>query len=257
MRVNKRLLRRTSALLGALLALTASPAAAQRREQQLKKFVSDIVIAPDGDVDVTENITFRFIGGPWHGIYRKIPVEYSGPNGMNYTLFLDVKRVSDEHGQPLRYESSRERQYRKLKILIPNADNSTHTISIEYVVSDALRFFDEHDEFYWNVTGDEWDVPIESAGAHVVFPNNATGLRANAYTGAYHSKGREAVAEIVGTSVDVATTSPLGIHEGLTVAVACDKGVFKEPSGLTLAWRFLGSNWPLAIPFLAFFLMFR
>ncbi len=255
--VNKRFLRWTSALLGALLALTVSPASAQHREQQLKKFVSDIVVTPDGDVDVTENITFRFIGGPWHGIYRKIPIEYSGPNGMNFTLFLDVKRVSDENGQPLRYESSRERQYRKLKIFIPNADNSTHTISIEYAVSDALRFFDEHDEFYWNVTGDEWDVPIESAAAHIVFPSNVTGLRANAYTGAYHSKGREAVAEIVGTGVDVATTSPLGIHEGLTVAVAVDKGVFKEPSGLARAWRFLRSNWPLAIPILAFFLMLR
>ena len=255
--VNKRFLRWTSALLGALLALAASPASAQHREQQLKKFVSDIVVTPDGDVDVTENITFRFIGGPWHGIYRKIPIEYSGPNGMNFTLFLDVKRVSDENGQPLRYESSRERQYRKLKIFIPNADNSTHTISIEYAVSDALRFFDEHDEFYWNVTGDEWDVPIESAAAHIVFPSNVTGLRANAYTGAYHSKGREAVAEIVGTGVDVATTSPLGIHEGLTVAVAVDKGVFKEPSGLARAWRFLRSNWPLAIPILAFFLMLR
>jgi hypothetical protein len=257
MRANQRFLCWTAALLGALLTLTPCPASAQRREQQLKKFVSNIVITPDGDVDVTENITVRFIGGPWHGIYRKIPIEYSGPHGMNFTLFLDVKGISDGDGQPLRYESSRERQYRKLKIFIPNADNSTHTISIEYVVSDALRFFDEHDEFYWNVTGDEWDVPIESAAAHIGFPSNATGLRANAYTGAYHSKGREAVAEIVGTGVDVATTSPLGIHEGLTVAVACDKGVFKEPSGLTLAWRFVRSNWPIAIPFLAFFLMFR
>jgi uncharacterized membrane protein YgcG len=256
MPVNKRFLCSTAAFLSALLTLTANPASAQRREQQLKKFASDIVITPDGDVDVTENVTFRFIGGPWHGIYRKIPVEYSGPNGMNFTLFLDVKRVSDENG-PLRYESSRERQYRKLKIFIPNADNSTHMISIEYVVSDALRFFDEHDEFYWNVTGDEWDVPIESAAAHILFPSNATGLRANAYTGAYHARGREAVAEIVGTAVDVATTSPLGIHEGLTVAVAVDKGAFKEPSGLALAWRFLRSNWPLAIPIVVFFLVFR
>ncbi|HEY1470058.1 MAG TPA: DUF2207 domain-containing protein [Candidatus Acidoferrum sp.] len=254
--MNKRFSRWTTALIGALLALTASPASAQRREQQLKKFASDIVITPDGDVDVTENITFHFIGGPWHGIYRKIPLEYSGPNGMNFTLFLDVKRVTED-GQPLRYESSRERQYRKLKIFIPNADDSTHTISIEYAVADALRFFDDHDEFYWNVTGDEWDVPIEFAAAHIVFPSNATGLRANAYTGAYHARGREAVAEIVGTGVDVATTSPLGIHEGLTVAVAVDKGVFKQPSGLTLAWLFLRSNWPLAIPFLAFFLMLR
>ncbi len=77
MRVNKRFLCCTAAFLSTLLALTANPASAQRREQQLKKFASDIVITPDGDVDVTENVTFRFIGGPWHGIYRKIPVEYS------------------------------------------------------------------------------------------------------------------------------------------------------------------------------------
>ncbi len=257
MRLQKRFRRWTLALLGVVLAFFANSASAQLREQQLKKFYADIVITPDGKVDVTENVTFRFIGGPWHGIYRIIPVEYVGPGGLNYTLFLDLKRISDENGQPLRYESSRERQYRKLKIFIPNADNSTRTVSIEYVVSDALRFFDEHDEFYWNVTGDEWNVPIESAGAHIVFPSNATGLRANAFTGAFRSKGRDAIAEVAGTGVDVFTTAPLGLHEGLTVAIACDKGVFKEPSAFALIWRYLRSNWPMAIPFAAFFLMFR
>ena len=54
MRVNKRFLCWTAAFLSALLSLTANPASAQRREQQLKKFASDIVITPAGDVDVTE-----------------------------------------------------------------------------------------------------------------------------------------------------------------------------------------------------------
>jgi uncharacterized membrane protein YgcG len=257
MSLRARFRRSIFALLGAVLVLAASPAPTQRREQQLKKFFSEIVITPDGKVDVTENITFHFLGGPWHGIYRTIPVEYVGPSGLNFSLSLDVKRISDEEGQPLRYESSRERQYRKLKIFIPHADNSTRTVAIEYVVGDAVRLFEDHDEFYWNITGDEWDVPIESAGAHIVFPSNSTGLRANAYTGAYHSKGREAVAEIAGTGVDVMTSAPLGIHEGLTVAVACDKGIFKEPSAFEKAWLGLRSNWPVAIPFAAFFFMFR
>jgi uncharacterized membrane protein YgcG len=257
MRLRTPFRRCTFALLSAALVLVGNPAWAQQREQKLKKFFSEIVLAPDGKVAVTEKITFRFIGGPWHGIYRTIPVEYVGPSGLNYSLFLDVQRISDEDGQPLRYESTRQRQYRKLKIFIPGADNSTRTVSIEYVVSDALRWFEDHDEFYWNITGDEWDLPIESAGAHIVFPSNATGLRANAYTGAYHSKGREAVAEIAGTGVDVATTAPLGIHEGLTVAVACDKGIFKEPSSLAKIGFYLRSNWPVAIPFAAFLLMFR
>src|SRR5215470_6350157 len=137
-----------------LLAVSASPFVT--RERHLKKFFAEVVVLPNGTVDVTENITFQFVGGPWYGITRYIPVEYAGPRGLNYSLFLDVKGVTDESGAKLRYESSRERHYLNLKIYIPNADNSTHTVSIHYTVSDALKFFDDHDEFYWNVTGDEW-----------------------------------------------------------------------------------------------------
>src|ERR1700757_4925017 len=121
-----------------LVLLSASPLLA--KERRLLKFYSDIVVLPDSSVDVTENITFQFVGGPWHGIYRNIPVEYSGPRGLNYSLFLDVKHVTDETGSALNFETSRERQYLKLKIYVPNADNSTRTLSIEYSVSDALRF---------------------------------------------------------------------------------------------------------------------
>jgi uncharacterized membrane protein len=252
-----RLSSRTLGLLALVLFVHCSFAVAQQKERQLKNFHSDIVITPDGKVNVTENITFRFIGGPWHGIYRNIPVQYVGPGGMNYSLFVDVKGVRDEEGRALKFESSRERQYRKLKIYVPDADNSTRTISIEYVVSDALRFFEDHDEFYWNITGDEWPIPIESAGAHIVFPANTTGLRANVYTGAYRSKSSEASVEITGTNVDVSTTAPLGIHEGLTIAIAFDKGVFKEPTAGDIFWLYLRSNWPIIIPVFAFFAMFR
>ncbi|HKN23490.1 MAG TPA: DUF2207 domain-containing protein [Candidatus Acidoferrum sp.] len=244
-----------SALFGlALLLLLALPLTA--KERRLLKFYSDIDVLADSSVDVTENITFQFIGGPWQGIYRTIPVEYAGPRGLNYSLFLDVKRITDEEGKKLRYESSRDRQYLKLKIYVPNADNSTRTISIEYVVSDALRFFDEHDEFYWNVTGDEWPIPIGEAGAHIVLPNGTSGIQANVFTGAYRAVGRNATAEIAGTGVDVRTTAPLAMHEGLTVAVAFDKGTVREPTALSNFLLYLRSNWPLGLPIIAFPLMF-
>ena len=38
-----------------------------------------------------------------------------------------------------------------------------------------FRFFDDHDELYWNVTGDEWDVPIQSAEAHIELPAGVAG----------------------------------------------------------------------------------
>src|SRR5262249_37291374 len=153
-----------------------------------------------------ENITFRFIGS-WRGIYREIPVEYNTPQGMNYSLFLKVKSVHDNEGGTLKYDASRERHYRKLKIYVPGAQDTTKTIVIEYTVSDALRFFDDHDEFYWNVTGDEWDVPIAAATANITLPVGATGIRTNIFMGAYRSTGKQAEAEVVGNGVEVHTTA--------------------------------------------------
>jgi uncharacterized membrane protein YgcG len=242
----------------ALLLVLVSPVylLAQGKQLRIQKFDSEIAVTPDAKVDVTENITFQFKGGPWHGVYRTIPVEYVGPSGLNYSLFLDVRSITDGNGNKLKFESSRVAQNRKLKIYIPDADNSTQTVVIEYVVSDALRFFDDYDEFYWNVTGDQWEIPIDAASAHIVLPPGASNIRANVFTGSFRSKGREAAAEVAGTGVDFTTSAPLGIHEGLTVAVAFDKGVVHEPTAADKFSLFLRSNWAFFLPIAAFFLMF-
>jgi uncharacterized membrane protein len=182
-------------------------------------------------------------------------VEYVTPQGLNYSLFLDVKRVVDASGRALKYESSRERHYRKLKIYVPDADNSTQKISIEYTVADALRFFDDHDELYWNVTGDEWDIPIQSASARIILPEGTTNIRANVFTGAYRSRAQNADVDVAGNGVEVRTRDPLRFHEGLTVAVAFDKGFVHEPTAANKIALFFRSNWPLAIPIAAFVLM--
>src|SRR6266436_2772053 len=226
------------------------------RELRIENFQSETIVMPDGTIDVTETIHAHFIGGPWHGLYRTIPVEYVTPQGLNYSLFLDVKRVVNGNGRALKYETSRERHYRKLKIYVPDADNSTQNISIEYSVSDALRFFEDHDELYWNVTGDGWDIPIQSASAHIILPEGTTNIRANVFTGAYRSRAQNADVDIAGNGVEVRTREPLRLHEGLTVAVAFDKGFVHEPTAASKAILFFRSNWPLGIPLVAFLLMF-
>ena len=248
---------RTCLLLFAISALFFPVASAlSTRQLRIEDFHSEVIVMPDATIDVTETIQAHFLGGPWHGLYRTIPVEYVTPQGFNYSLFLDVKRITDASGRSLRYESTRERHYRKLKIYISNADNSTQTISIQYTVSDALRFFEDHDELYWNITGDEWDVPINSASARIILPEGATNIRANVFTGAYRSRAHNADVEIAGNGVDVRTQQPLGYHEGLTVAVAVDKGFIHPPTAASKVAMFFRSNWPLGIPFIAFLVMF-
>ena len=220
------------------------------KQLRIENFQSQIAVLPDSTINVTESITVHFLGGPWHGLYREIPVEYVTPQQMNYSLFLKVSRVTDASGHDLKYESSRVRHYLKLKIFVDNADNSVQTINIQYTVSDALKFFEDHDELYWNITGDEWDVPINSASASISLPAEAKNIRTNVFTGSYHATGHAATAEVEGNGVEVHTTAPLAYHEGITVAVAFDKGAVREPTAADRLGLFLRSNWPLGLPFI-------
>src|SRR5258705_13584273 len=132
--MNRALLNHKSHACAAILFLALfSPfsSAAGARELRIEKIDSEIVVSPKGTIDVTETIQAQFIGS-WKGLYREIPVEYVTPQGLNYTLFLNVKRVTDGSGNSLKFESSRERHYRKLKIYVPEAPDSHRTIIIEY-----------------------------------------------------------------------------------------------------------------------------
>src|SRR5262249_44619264 len=207
------LIRQVAALLLLGIGLAAAPAAA--RQLVIQNFDVVVLVMPNSTIDVTETIRPRFTGS-WRGIYRTIPVEYHTPQGFNYTLFLELLGITDEAGRPLRSESSRERHYRKFKIYVPGAEDSVLTLVLHYPVLDALRFFEDHDELYWNVTGDEWDVPIESANARIVLPTEVTGLRALAFTGAYGSHEQDARVDIAGNGVELRMRRPLAFHEGLT-----------------------------------------
>lgn len=243
---------RRLALLFSFLLLAAAPAGA--RELVIQSFDVEVHVNADGAIDVTETIRPRFIG-QWNGIYRTIPVEYRTPQGFNYDLLLEPLGATGEGGS-LRYETSRERHYLKFKIWVPGANNSTRTVVLRYRVLNGLRFFEEHDELYWNVTGDEWEVPIEAASARIILPANVTGVRALAFTGSYGSQAQEADVEITANEVRLKMRRPLAFREGLTAVVGWDKGFVTEPSAAAKVSMFLRSNWPLIIPLGVFAVMF-
>ena len=250
------------ARIGGLLALIfflaaalafATPAAA--REYSVKDFNEQVTVNPDGTIEVTEIIDVRFVGA-YHGIFRTIPVEYETPQRLNYSLLLEPLSVTDDDARPLKYEQTRQGRYLRFKITVPNAENATRTVILRYRILNALRFFEDHDELYWNVTGDEWEVAIESASAHIELPAGTTGIRAVAYTGVFGSRAQDARVQINGNKVEIQTNHPLGFHEGLTAVVGWDKGFVHEPGAGARVLFFLRSNWPLFIPVGAFFIMF-
>ncbi len=250
-------LRFSIALAPLLCLVLIAPASA---DWHIARFDTQISVGQDGVIDVTERLRVAFVGS-YHGIHRNIPIEYPGPHGSTYTLFLDVTGVTDGGGFPLKYDSTIQNGYRHLTIYIPGAVNAYRTVEIHYTVTNAVRRFDDHDELYWNVTGNDWAVPIDSASTHIVFPTNASGkLRAQAFTGQYGSQAQDATVQVAGNSVSVETTGPLSEREGLTADVYIPKGLLTQPSqstqAMTQALGFLRSNSILLLPLWTFLVMF-
>jgi len=230
-----------------LLLFSPTIVLAQGKSWHVADFKDTISISADGTALVSEKLTLVFVG-EWHGIHRTIPVEYPGPKGSNYTLFLKVLGVTDENGSKLKYESSKSGAYRDLKIYIPDAIDATRVVNIDYSVRNGVRHFDDYEEFYWNITGNDWPVPIDHASAFVTLPEGASGLRAQAFTGAYGSKESEADAQVKGADVLVETTRKLPSRGGLTIDIYIPPGIVKVPSDITKFLWFVGSNPILLLP---------
>jgi Predicted membrane protein (DUF2207) C-terminal domain/Predicted membrane protein (DUF2207) N-terminal domain len=244
------------ALVSILLALLVCSGIAQAKSWRVADFQNNIDVEQDGSAVVIERITLAF-EGEWHGIHRTIPVEYPGPNGTNYELFLKVTRVTDGAGGKLKYESSTSNGARDLKIYIPDAVDATRTVEITYRVRNGTRFFKDYDEFYWNVTGNDWPVPIDHAAAIVRFPVAAAGsLRAQAFTGVYRSTQHNATSRVDGAEARFETSGALPMRGGLTIDVYIPSGILQEPSALTKFFWFLGGNPVVFLPLVTFCGMF-
>jgi uncharacterized membrane protein len=254
---------RVGLLLAALLWL-AAPCFA--RSWSIARFDARYTMGDDGSVLVEEEIHPSF-EGTFNGIDRYIPVEYPGPDGTDYKLFVKVDSVTDENGDKIRFEQStraertadgRIDEFLALRIYAGGTDTE-RTVRISYRATNAVRFFKDHAEFYWNVTGNDWKVPIAEASAFVALPSGAAGqgVKAQAFTGTFGSRGQDASSSIDGSNVSFAANDSLGPRNGLTIDIYIPKGVLTEPSWFTrnVVW-FVGGNPGALLPVWAFAVMF-
>jgi hypothetical protein len=118
--------------------LSGLAGSASAKSWRIADFQDDIVINQNGSAVVTERISLVFVG-QWNGIHRMIPIEYPGPGGTNYELFLEVQSVTDGEGSKLKYDSSITNGERDLKIYIPGAVDTTRVVEITYGVRNGTR----------------------------------------------------------------------------------------------------------------------
>lgn len=201
-------------------------------------------IHPDGAVDITETIKVTAENREIRrGIYRDIPLKYKTESGLNVSVgfhITDVQRDGD--GEPYHTES----QSNGIRIYIGDKDKyvdpGVHTYRLSYTVHRVIGFFDSYDEFYWNVTGNGWVFPIQMASIKIELPEGIRITQSASYTGPQGSTRNQAVGSWQGSAYKGYTTSPLGPHEGYTVAVAFPKGVVTPPDQWTSFKWFMQDN---------------
>jgi uncharacterized protein (TIGR04222 family) len=227
--------------LGAL-ALVLLPAGAAQADvgETIPSYAAVVTLDKDGTMHVQETISYVFAGSSHHGIYRDLRTVFSydpsatagqsdssyGPGNTNKVRVYPVSdvKVSSPTGAPSAAKVSTNGNLTEIRI--GDADRTvsgTQTYVLRYTIKGAPNGFADHQELYWNITGAEWEVPIEQASVTVKAPEAAT--KVVCYRGGYGST--QTCAGTAGAS-STFETGTLEAGEGMTILLSYPSGTFSD-----------------------------
>lgn len=205
-------------------------------KERILNYNSEIYINEDSSMIVEETIEV-YAGGIdiKKGIYRDFPTKYKDKQGNNYNVKFEVLEVlKDGKKETYRLEN----QKNGARVYIGDSNKTLrpgyYTYTIKYKTDRQIGYFEDHDELYWNVTGNGWSFTIDEVTAVVHLPEDVdmTNVDFEAYTGIQGSKKKNYTAykEEYDNTVVFSTTGKLYSEEGLTIVVGFEKGIVHEPT---------------------------
>ena len=219
-------------------------------QERITSFDSYITVEKDGSIKVNENITYDFGSEYRHGIFRTIPFITRNAEGKKFELKIENIDVRTGLG-PLddlavipkeKFTVSRSGENVSIKIGDPDKTiTGSHKYRISYTVRGALTYFADHDELYWNATGNEWPTPIESAKTFVTLPTEVDGpnFKVACYTGYTGSTSTDCSFSTQGKTASFVLLGRLESSQGLTVVVGFPKNMVAvlEPKPYMTFWE--------------------
>ncbi len=218
-------------------------------DERILSYHADIVVAKNSTITVTETIKVRAERKKIErGIYRDLPTDYYNPVDGRTRVGYEVLNVLRDGKAEEWHAGGGEPGH--MRIYMGKEDvrlkKGVYTYELTYRTSrKVLGFFENHDELYWNVTGNAWEFPIDAASATVTIP---AGIAPNditheAYTGPKGAKGKDYKSEIDSQgTVRFRVTRKLKKGEGLTVVTTFPKGICVPPSSQERLAQFLTDN---------------
>jgi len=232
--------------------------------EQIDSFDTAIKINQDASINVSEKIQYDF--GPAsaetsdlerHGIYRDIPIKYKARGG-NFKLRISDISVTDENGSTYNYQINHPGD--DIEFKIGDADiliTGKHIYVINYTIKRAINYFNDHDELYWNATGNEWNVPILESSATLTLPQNipVNKLQAVCYSGSFGST-TPCTNQSLNSGKAIFNQDLLSSYEGLTVVFGWPKGIVRQPGPAEIFLETLKDNWIMFLPLIVLIWLF-
>lgn len=208
----------------AFLLMALTPIIAYAAEAfSINNFDSTITIKPDGKVAVVETLDVNFTAER-HGIFRDLPLTYSRNDGTTFYTNIEVLGVTDGKSA-VPYTITRNRV--NLRIVIGDKNRlvfGSQKYVITYDATGVLTALEQYDELYWNVTGNNWEAPIEKSSATVILPSDRIQQSA-CYVGQSGATQTCTIASQSARKITFQSPDALATGEGLTVAVGYTKGM--------------------------------
>ncbi|MCF7820345.1 MAG: DUF2207 domain-containing protein [Candidatus Pacebacteria bacterium] len=172
---NKRLQAITVLILTTVFSLSFIVGQALARENvdywYIKDFKSTIEILENDSAIITEDIIADCGQAKnKHGIFRIVPTKSTTPEGVIYTP-VELISITDFQGKPYNYQTQTSSGTITWKIGSANITVSgENNYRIKYKVKNVIREQKDFDEFYWNLSGNYWDLEIDNFQANIILP---------------------------------------------------------------------------------------
>lgn len=223
-----------------LLASVVGVLSAHGQSEKIKAFHTDLTVAADGQLTVTEEITIHAEGDQFkRGIVRKLPLRFTDHNGRQHRVQYEFTAV-EIFGAPSPHHTATEGD--DFVLYVGSEGNflepGDYPYRITYTTKGQVGFFPEYDEIYWNVNGNGWAFAIDSISALIHLPPAAQVKQTACYTGTLGSTENACSDSLLDPRTVRFVGRAMEYYEGLTVAVGFQKGVVAEPPPPTFWERY-------------------
>jgi uncharacterized membrane protein len=238
--------------------LIPSIAHANLQDFTITNFAGDYTLTdedPQGVLKVKERIEVVFTDNN-HGIERALPSRYKGQEQHIKNI-----RTTKPDGTAWPFTTRSSNGNLVIRIGDPSRTvTGAQTFILEYQQQNVVSFYDDHNELYWDINGDQWLQPFTKVSATFHLPAGmvSESTRKECFAGSYGSSDKFCRIEIGDKKITVASTKTL--LPGQTLTAVFDLGTEKFRPTTLMDWvkentiQLIGA---VGLPVFAFVIGFR